>query len=255
MNRESVPYKRLCTEYYDLDKPHPPEDALQCYLKYAEEAGGAILEPMCGTGRFLIPLLEKGYPITGFDYSSHMLDVCRKKCDKLGLKATLVEASFKTFSLPESYNLIFIPSGSFCLLTAHDEIVQALKFISNRLKPGGKFVFDIETLKALGKSQGIWNGRWVNKPDGSKIVISTFSQFDSASRIETVLCRYELWEGNVISCTEVEDFRLRLHEPLEMELLLEQHGLTIVGKWQAEPYSNIKANESSTVIQYECVKN
>lgn len=233
MNKESVPYKGLCTEYYELDKPHPPEDAFQCYLKYAEEAGDAILEPMCGTGRFLIPLLEKGYSITGFDYSSHMIDVCRKKCDKLGLKATLVEASFKNFSLPENYNLIFIPSSSFCLLTTHDEIAQALKFISNRLKPGGKFVFEIETLKALGESQGIWKGRWINKPDGSKIVINTLSQFDSTTRIETVLCRYELWEDNVISCTEVEDFRLRLYEPLEIELLLEKYGLKIVGKWQA----------------------
>jgi hypothetical protein len=184
-----------------------------------------------------------------------MLDVCRKKCDKLRLKATLVEASFNTFSLPETYNLIFIPSSSFCLLTTYDEILQALKFISNRLKLGGKFVFEIETLKALGESQGIWKGKWVNKPDGSKIVINTLSQFDSSTRIETVLCRYELWEENVISCIEVEDFRLRLYEPLEMELLLEQYGLKIVGKWQAEPYSNIKADESSAVILYECVKN
>ena len=61
MNKKSVPYKNLCTEYYELDKPHASEDALQCYLKYADEAKGSILEPMCGTGNFLIPLLEKGY--------------------------------------------------------------------------------------------------------------------------------------------------------------------------------------------------
>lgn len=254
MDKESKPYKVLCTEFYELDKPHPPEDALQCYLKYAEEADGAILEPMCGTGRFLIPLLEKGYPVTGFDYSPHMLDVCRQKCRKLGLKATLEEASFETFSLQGTYRLIFIPSSSFCLLTTVDEIVQALKFISNRLEPGGKFVFEIETLKALGESQGIWKGKWVNKLDGSKIVINTLSQFDSATRIETVLCRYELWEENVISNTEVEDFRLRLYEPAEIELLLKQHGLSIIGKWQAEPYSNKKADENAAIILYECIK-
>lgn len=254
MHKVSIPYKGLCTDFYELDKPHPPEDALQCYLKFAEEAQGAILEPMCGTGRFLVPLLEKGYPVTGFDYSSHMLDVCRNKCDRLGLKATLVEASFESFSLPENYNLIFIPSSSFCLLTSPDEIAQALKFISNRLKPGGKFVFEIETLQAFGGSQGEWKGKWVNKPDGSKIVINTLSHFDSLSRIETLLCRYELWEENKISCTEVEDFRLRLYEQSEIELLLEEQGLIIVGKWEAEPYSNLKANEFSPVVLYECMK-
>lgn len=254
MNKESVPYKGLCTEFYELDKPYAPDDALQCYLRYAEEAKGPILEPMCGTGRFLVPLLEKGYSITGFDYSSHMLNVCREKCEKLGLKANLVEASFKTFPLLDHYGLIFIPSSSFCLLTKPDEIEQALQFISNRLKPGGKFVFEIVTLKALGDSQGTWKGKWVNKPDGSKIVINTLSRFDSSTRIETTLCRYELWENNVIASTEVEDFRLRYYEPTEMETLLKQCGLKIAGKWQAEPYSNKKANKSSPVILYECVK-
>ena len=74
MNKESIPYKTLCAEYYELDKPTALEDALQCYLRYAEESHGPILEPMCGTGRFLIPLLKQGYSVTGFDYSSHMLD-------------------------------------------------------------------------------------------------------------------------------------------------------------------------------------
>jgi len=41
---ESVPYKNLCTQYYELDKPTAPEDALKLYLDYAEEAGGAISE-------------------------------------------------------------------------------------------------------------------------------------------------------------------------------------------------------------------
>lgn len=45
MNKESVPYKALCTEFYELDKPNASEDALQCYLLYAEEAQGKILEP------------------------------------------------------------------------------------------------------------------------------------------------------------------------------------------------------------------
>jgi hypothetical protein len=56
MSQQSIPYKILCTEYYELDKPNAPEDALQWYLIYAEEANGLILELMCWTGRLLIPL-------------------------------------------------------------------------------------------------------------------------------------------------------------------------------------------------------
>lgn len=254
MNKVSVPYKALCTEYYELDKPTAPEDALQIYLGYAKEANGPILEPMCGTGRFVIPLLEKGYEVTGFDYSSHMLDVCRRKCNELGLTAKLINATFETFSLQDLYKLIIIPSSSFCLLTDPNQIKQALKLIVERLHPGGKLVFEVETLKAIGEPQGVWKGKWINKSDGSKLLINTISNFDEASKIETVLCRYELWENNVITRTEVEDFRLRLYDLPEIEQLLNQHGFRILHRWQAEPYSKIEASKDDSVVLYECNK-
>ena len=255
MNRESDSYKELCTEYYDLDKPSAPEDALQCYLHYAKEANGPILEPMCGTGRFLIPLLQAGYDVTGFDNSAHMLNVCRKKCEQLELRTTLLEATFKTFSLEKEYSLIFIPCGSFCHLIAAEEISQALTFISNHLKSNGKFVFEIETLKAIREPQGVWRGKWVNKPDGSKIILNVLSQFDSTSRVETGLFRYELWEKNAISRTEVEIYHVRHYDPMEIEEILKKHGLNIIGKWQTEPHAKIKANDITEVILYECIKN
>lgn len=190
MNKESTPYRALCTEYYDLDKPFPPEDALQCYLRYAEEAKGPILEPMCGTGRFLIPLLKHGYDVAGFDYSPHMLQVCRKKCEEQRLPTNLQEATFETFSLSGLYNLIFIPSGSFGHLITAEQVNQALTFIADRLKPGGKFIVEIETLKSIREPQDVWRGRWISKPDGSKIVINILSRFDPITRVETGLFRY-----------------------------------------------------------------
>jgi SAM-dependent methyltransferase len=255
MNRESTPYKALCTEFYELDKPHAPKKALEWYLEYAKEANGPILEPMCGTGRFLIPILEEGYPASGFDYSSHMLDVCRKKCAIRGLTPKLTEATFETFSSREKYKLIFIPSGSFCLLTNPKQIIQALNFVSNRLDPKGKFVFEVETTAAVSQAQGFWKGRWVNREDGSKILVNTLSCFDEIFRIETILCRYELWEKNHITQTEVEDFRLKLYECLEIEQLLAQENFKVVGKWQAEPYYvKVEATNATPMILYECIK-
>lgn len=67
MDKTLDTYLSLCTEVYDLSKPNPPEDAYAFYRVYAMKANGPILEPMCGTGRFLLPLLEEGFNVHGFD--------------------------------------------------------------------------------------------------------------------------------------------------------------------------------------------
>src|SRR6187549_1861870 len=78
-------YGNLCTEFYDIDKPEPPPDAFDFYLAEAERAQGAILEPMCGSGRFLLPLLARGFDIAGSDASPQMLAACRARAVRLGL--------------------------------------------------------------------------------------------------------------------------------------------------------------------------
>ncbi len=55
---------------YDLDKPVVPTDALSFYMVYAKKSAGPVLEPMCGTGRYLLPLSESGIAIDGFDNSA-----------------------------------------------------------------------------------------------------------------------------------------------------------------------------------------
>ena len=73
---------KLCNEAYNIDKPNAPEDALSFYLQYAEQAHGPILEPMCGSGRFPIPLLQRGFIIDGADASPDMLRACRNHCQR-----------------------------------------------------------------------------------------------------------------------------------------------------------------------------
>lgn len=49
-------YLSLCAEVYDLSKPKAPEDVYAFYRNYTMKANSRILEPMCGNGRFLLPL-------------------------------------------------------------------------------------------------------------------------------------------------------------------------------------------------------
>lgn len=61
-------YSRLSSEIYDIDKPigHSFGD-IEFYMDRLKSVEGRILEPATGTGRILIPLLEKGFTVDGFD--------------------------------------------------------------------------------------------------------------------------------------------------------------------------------------------
>ena len=69
-------YGSLCTEMYEILHESAPGDELNFYLSYAEK-GMSILEPLCGSGRFLIPFLERGFEICGLDLSGR--DACETK--------------------------------------------------------------------------------------------------------------------------------------------------------------------------------
>ncbi len=65
-------YGSLCTELYEILHKDAPEDELNFYLSYAKQ-GMKILEPLCGSGRFFIPFMERQLNIFGVDLSKEML--------------------------------------------------------------------------------------------------------------------------------------------------------------------------------------
>ena len=250
--RQSAAYQALCTEYYELDKPHPPTDALAYYSNLVKQAKGPILEPMCGSGRFLVPLAQTGANVTGFDTSEHMLNLCQLKCQNKKLQADIVLASFVNFRPSTQFKLIYIPSGSFCLLTDPHSIQEGLGSIAACLEKGDKFVFEVDTIQSMSPTPGIWQGSSVVKLNGQRIVLNTCAQFNTRTRVSQTLCRYELWDLNAIVRTEVEEFNVRLYELSEIEPLLKKHNLAIV-KTQT-PYTDQEPDSKSESILFECVK-
>lgn len=70
-------YGSLCTEMYEILHEQAPQDELDFYLSYAEK-GEKILEPLCGSGRFLVPFLKRGFDVSGMDLSEEGYDLILK---------------------------------------------------------------------------------------------------------------------------------------------------------------------------------
>lgn len=243
-------YLGLCTEVYDLSKPNPPEDAYAFYRDYAMKANGPILEPMCGTGRFLLPLLEEGCNIHGFDASDHMLEMLHTKAKAKSLEPIVWKGFVEDLKRPEKYKLIFIPSGSFCLIIDSVQVEKSLKAIYDHLKQDGIFLFEAETLHAVPQA-GIWRGSVWPKSNGQKIILSQLATMQDD--ICTSLCKYELMEAGNIIHTEIEELRVKIYKQDQLMEMLNAAGFKHIRTLKAFDQSSGPANLDESIV-YECRK-
>jgi len=243
-------YLTLCAQVYEISKPTAPEDALAFYKSYANEASSAILEPMCGTGRFLLPLAKDGFKIEGSDASEHMLDVLKSKAEQMSLKVDVWESVASEIPDNNIYSLIFIPSGSFGLIIESDEISKTLKSFYNHLDDGGLLVFEVETKHAV-PELGVWRGsKWL-RPDGKMILLSSCASMDGD--ICSSVAKYELIDKNQVLQTEVEEYKIKIYEPGSLLELLKSIGFRDVKTLKAFDRSNSPSDSDESVV-YECRK-
>ncbi len=242
-------YAKLCSEFYALDKPLAPPDAFDFYESAARSSRGPIHEPMCGTGRFLLPLLEQGLDIEGSDSSPSMLSACRARGHEQGLSPTLHEQALQTFEVTRKLGLVFIPSGSFGLLIEQAAVQQSLQRVFAALLPGGTFLVEVERLlDRPPEVSGNWGGRWVERPDGAKLILSWLSQYSGAPNISQSLHRYELVKNGQLLEVEYEDFRVRCYDKDEFAALLSAAGFSDIHALR--PYEGCPADDSDEAFVF-----
>ena len=245
-------YLSLCTEVYELSKPNPPEDAYAFYLEYAKAANGPILEPMCGTGRFLIPLLEEGFDIDGFDASHHMLCKLHEKANAKNLKPNVWHGFIEDFEPKDQYAMIFIASGSMSLLAERKHVLSSLKAMFRALKEGGVLILDVLTPSGDPSMLGQWKTSiWKDHSQNREIVLSTFSSLKDQTL--SSVCKYELIENDHVIKTEEENMLLSLYTIQNFTALLSECGFRHIRYIKAFDVTHLPHDSDETVV-YECKK-
>ena len=245
-------YLSLCTEVYDLSKPTPDKDAYEFYLDYVKNTEGLILEPMCGTGRMLLPLLDAGFNIEGFDASPQMLEALQKKAKQKNLQPNIWQGFLEDLNVSQKYSLIIIPIGSFCLITDLEKVKLCLTKIYNALQKEGLFVFEVETLFAVPAQFNVWNGSLWRREDGSFILSSSFA-LPLEDKVGTSIGKYEWVKDSHIIQTEIEEYKLRLYEKNELIEILKEIGFTDIKTHKAFE-KNVQPGIKDENIVFECRK-
>jgi SAM-dependent methyltransferase len=219
-------YGSLASEVYELDKPigHSFGD-VEYYTGALTGTEGPVLEPAVGTGRMLIPLLQAGLQVEGFDVSPHMLAICRGHCAERGLDPVLSEADMTTFTSPGRYAAVILPAGSFGLVAGREAALTAFGCFRDSLRVGGRLMLDLD---APGLTTGPASDQvrhWRRDPFLWTLQTMKIEQ-DRAAQQVTWFGRYEKWQDGGLIATELQLLRFQYWSLTEFTSLLTEAGFT-----------------------------
>jgi SAM-dependent methyltransferase len=181
---------------------------------------GEVLEPAVGTGRVLIPLLQQGLRVRGYDSSAHMLGVCHANCAARGLDPVLFEADMGTFTDPGAFDAVVIPAGSFALVTGCERAAAALRNARESLAPAGRLIVDVEPPRLSAGPAPL--RRWWHGYD--LLTLTGHTEVDAVAQRMTSWNRYELWRAGELIKTELEPFTLQWYGLSEFSAMLRDAG-------------------------------
>jgi ubiquinone/menaquinone biosynthesis C-methylase UbiE len=114
-----------------------------------------VLDLACGTGSMSILLAKKGYRVIGADMSEDMLTEAQMKADALeGNRPFFIRQRMEKLRLPEPVDCIVCCLDSLNYITDPDLCRQAIARAYRALKPGGIFLFDVNTPEKLRAMDG-----------------------------------------------------------------------------------------------------
>ncbi len=103
-----------------------------------------ILEPFCGTGRILIPLVSDGHNVVGLDRAKTMLDRAWEKVNELPYQTQcrikLRKAEVMGKDWPKGFDIVVLGGNCLYELATSEEQEKCIAWAAASLIPGG-FVF------------------------------------------------------------------------------------------------------------------
>lgn len=192
------------------------------------EYRGRSIEIGCGSGRLLLPLLQRGHEVEGLDLSSDMISLCGDSARSLGLQAVLHQGDMATFEPSGKFSTVLLPA--FTLQLAEDPSV-VLKHWHAKLEKDGAIYLSV--FVPLAEIHGeLPEGEWypdheTRLPDGRKASVQTRHRLDRKERILSREHLYRLGEGDG-ALEHRSRQTLRWFTPRQLRRLLEETGFTPV---------------------------
>lgn len=141
---------------------------LAAVLEIATELGlrgREVLDAACGTANSSLPLIERGYAVTGCDLSPAMIAAARRKLaepERVGI------ADLRALPFVERFDLTTCLDDGLNYLLGERDLRRGLSSLARGLRRGGVLAFDLNTMPTLQAAYGSdsdlelgdWRYRW-----------------------------------------------------------------------------------------------
>ena len=231
------------SRYYNLlykDKDYAGETEYVKSLIGKHNPGAlSILDLGCGTGRHDLLLAEKGYEVTGVDRSEEMLAVAHSQLSTLNPQrpsCTFHQGDIRSVRLDTSFDVVISLFHVMCYQTTNDDLAAAFATARAHLKPGGIFIFDCWYGPAVLTDRPAVR---VKRLEDEAIAVTRIAEPVMHPNDNIVDVNYQVFIRDKLS-GDVEELqethRMRYLFRPEIELLLSEHGLVIVGdaEWMTD---------------------
>lgn len=208
-----------------------------------------ILELGCGTGNITLKLLENGYEIVGIDYSDEMLEIAREKTLEYDSKVFFLSQDITELDL-DIYEIdcVIAVNDTFNYILENNELKDIFKYIYDRLKKGGAFVFDISSFYKLSVVLG--NNTFGETQDDKAYIWENF--YDELD--ETVHMDINIFQKENKNYVRYEESHIqKAHKTDKMIKLLEDAGFENILVYSDFKYSE-SISEDAQRIFFSCRK-
>ena len=174
-------YEALAASYDRLTYDIPYAELVKYYKKLWELYGitpKSILDLACGTGSLSVLFAEEGCSVLGVDASVEMLTEAYAKAMELDKPPFFIRQKMQRLQLPEPVDFAVCCLDGINYLTRPEDCRETLRRVCRSLKPGGLFVFDINSEEKL---RGLDGQVFLDEDD--EVYCVWRASFDGQSRI------------------------------------------------------------------------
>jgi SAM-dependent methyltransferase len=123
---------------------------------------GSVCDLACGSGGTALDLARTGRRVYAVDNSAEFCRIVRSRTRQEGLRVKVLRADMRDFHLPEQVDLITCEFAALNNLANHRDIAKVFQAVFRALRPGGYFLFDVNTL--LAQKEQCPETQWTESP-------------------------------------------------------------------------------------------